>query len=181
MKNTRVLKPDLTGQDFDVFLREDGIAAEVEVRAIKKMMMALLQGAGLTQLELATRLQTSRSQVRRLLDPDNTSITLSTLQHAAEVAGHRVVIGFEPVRRRAASRRKIAANRPAVPADTLDLAFMEQHVAQAKAAWRKHAQSKTWEEKIAAIERMWERDAALKQAREANLAQRRQAAPAPPD
>lgn len=60
-----------------------------------------------------------------------------------------------------------------MPADTLDLAFIEQHVAQAKAAWRKHAQSKTWEEKIAAIERMWERDAELKKAREANAAQRR--------
>lgn len=59
-----------------------------------------------------------------------------------------------------------------MPVDTLDPAFFEQHVAQAKAAWRKHAQSKTWEEKVAAIERMWERDAALKKAREANNAQR---------
>ena len=68
-----------------------------------------------------------------------------------------------------------------MPIDTLDPAFFEQHVAQAKAAWRKHAQSKTWEEKIAAIERMWERDAALIQAREANLARRTPATPAPPD
>ena len=60
-----------------------------------------------------------------------------------------------------------------MPVDTLDPAFFEQHVAQAKAAWRKRAQSKTWEEKIAAIERMWERDAELKKAREANAAQRR--------
>ena len=55
-----------------------------------------------------------------------------------------------------------------MPVDPLDLAFMEQHVVQAKAAWRKHAQSKTWPEKISAIERMWERDAELKKAREAN-------------
>ena len=109
MKNTHALKSEFTGQDCDEFLREDGIAAEVEARAIKKVMVALLQGAGLTQVELANRLQTSRTQVRRLLDPDNTSITLSTLQRAADVAGHRVVIGFEPVRRRAASRRRIAA------------------------------------------------------------------------
>ena len=109
MKNTQALKSEFTGQDFDEFLREDGIAAEVEARAIKKVMVALLQGAGLTQVELATRMQTSRTQVRRLLDPGNTSITLSTLQRAADVTGHRVVIGFEPVRRRAAGRRRIAA------------------------------------------------------------------------
>lgn len=51
-------------------------------------------------------------------------------------------------------------------ADTLDPALFEAHVVRAKAAWRKHAQSLSWEEKIAAIERMWQRDAALKIARE---------------
>ena len=55
-----------------------------------------------------------------------------------------------------------------MPVDTLDPVFFEQHVAQAKAAWRKRAQSLTWEEKIATIERMRERDAELKKAREAN-------------
>lgn len=35
-----------------------------------------------------------------------------------------------------------------MPVDTLDLVFMEQHVAHTKAAWRKRAQSKAWEEKI---------------------------------
>ena len=66
-----------------------------------------------------------------------------------------------------------------MPVDTLDPAFFEQHVAQAKAAWRQHAQSKTWEEKVAAIERMWGRDAALKEAREANHALRLAQAPPP--
>ena len=55
-----------------------------------------------------------------------------------------------------------------MPVDTLDPAFFEQHVAQVKAAWRKHARTLTWEEKIVAIERMRERDMALKQAREAS-------------
>lgn len=45
-----------------------------------------------------------------------------------------------------------------------DLAL--QQVVTAKAAWRKHAQSLTWEEKVAAIERMWARDAELKKVRE---------------
>jgi hypothetical protein len=57
-----------------------------------------------------------------------------------------------------------------MPADTVDLAFFEAHVAKAKAGWRTHAKNLTWEEKVAAIERMWEREAALKEAREANRA-----------
>ena len=53
-----------------------------------------------------------------------------------------------------------------MPDDTLDPASIEEHVARVKAAWRKHAQSLTWEEKVAAIERMRDRDVALKRARD---------------
>ncbi|MEK6245249.1 MAG: hypothetical protein AABM33_12220 [Pseudomonadota bacterium] len=56
-----------------------------------------------------------------------------------------------------------------MPADTLDPAFLEQYVADAKAAWRKHAQALSWEQKVAAIVRMREREAALKAARENSL------------
>ena len=97
MKHSKTIDTRHVGQDFDAFLAEEGIAVEVEARAIKKVMVGLLQGAGMTQAELAQRMHTSRTQVRRLLDPDNTSITLSTLQRAADVVGHRLVIGFEPV------------------------------------------------------------------------------------
>lgn len=53
-----------------------------------------------------------------------------------------------------------------MPADTLDPALLEQYVAGAKAAWRKRALALTWEQKVAAIVRMREREAALKAARE---------------
>ena len=96
MKHSKPIRPEHVGQDFDEFLAEEGIAAEVEARAIKKLVVALLSNMGLSQVELAQRLDTSRTQVRRLLDPDYTTITLSTLQRAADVTGHRLVIGFEP-------------------------------------------------------------------------------------
>jgi antitoxin HicB len=99
MKHTKHIDTGYVGQDFDAFLAEEDIAAEVEARAIKKVMVGLLQDAGITQVELAQRMHTSRTQVRRLLDPGNTSITLSTLQRAADAVGHRLVIGFEPVRK----------------------------------------------------------------------------------
>jgi hypothetical protein len=51
--------------------------------------------------------------------------------------------------------------------DALDPKFLAEHVAKVKAAWRAHAQQLSWEEKVAAIERMWERDRLLKESREA--------------
>lgn len=113
MKRVKAINPEFIGQDFDEFLSQDGIAAEVQARAIKKVVVALLESAGMTQVELAARMQTSRTQVRRLLDPGNTSITLATLQRAADVTGHRLVIGFEPARR---SRRSAATGRVPVAA-----------------------------------------------------------------
>ena len=52
-------------------------------------------------------------------------------------------------------------------ADTLEPAFLKEHVARAKAAWHARGRAKTWEEKVAAIERMRERDKVLRAAREA--------------
>ena len=109
MKRSKSINAKYVGQNFDEYLKDEGIASEVEARAIKKVVVALLEKAGMNQVELAARLKTSRTQVRRLLDPENTSITLATLQRAADVTGHRLVIGFEP------SRRK--ANRSATRAD----------------------------------------------------------------
>jgi antitoxin HicB len=101
------INAEYVGQDFDDFLQQEGLAADVEALAIKKVVVALLEKAGMTQAQLAERLFTSRTQVRRLLDPDNTSITLATLQRAADVTGHRLVIGFEPLSKRSkASRAK---------------------------------------------------------------------------
>jgi hypothetical protein len=55
------------------------------------------------------------------------------------------------------------------PEKTAYYASALQQVVAAKAAWRKHAQSLTWEEKVAAIERMWVRDKELKKMRERDV------------
>lgn len=51
--------------------------------------------------------------------------------------------------------------------EMIDPVEIEAHVARVKAAWRDHERAMTWEEKIAAIERMWERSAQLERARQA--------------
>jgi len=85
-----------SGRDFDDFLKEEGIFAEVMARAQKRhLVLQLLDAMEQSQLnksQLAARLQTSRSQVDRLLDPDNTTITLETLGRLAHALGRQLRI-----------------------------------------------------------------------------------------
>ncbi|WP_102126958.1 helix-turn-helix domain-containing protein [Deinococcus planocerae] len=82
------------GSSFDDFLAEDGILAEVEAVAVKRVIAFQLEQemkrSGLTKTELASRMETSRSAVDRLLDPENHAVTLRTLERAAVVLGKRL-------------------------------------------------------------------------------------------
>ena len=85
------VKKGRIGASFDDFLKEEGIYEEVTARAIKRVIArqldTLMQSQGLTKTELAKRMQTSRAQLDRLLDPDNESVTLGTLTRAAHAVG----------------------------------------------------------------------------------------------
>jgi DNA-binding Xre family transcriptional regulator len=82
------------GSSFDDFLKEDGIYGEVTARAIKRVLArqldAVMKHEGVTKSELAKRMQTSRAQLDRLLDPDNESVTLGTLTRAAHAVGRHL-------------------------------------------------------------------------------------------
>jgi transcriptional regulator with XRE-family HTH domain len=45
---------------------------------------------GITKSALAKRMQTSRAQLDRLLDPENESVTLATLTRAAQAVGRQL-------------------------------------------------------------------------------------------
>jgi DNA-binding Xre family transcriptional regulator len=82
------------GSSFDAFLKEEGIYEEVTARAIKRVIVrqldTLMQDEGLTKTELARRMQTSRAQLDRLLDPENDAVTLGTLTRAARAVGRQL-------------------------------------------------------------------------------------------
>jgi antitoxin HicB len=82
------------GSSFEDFLKEEGIYEEVQAQAVKEVLAWQIEQAiktqGLTKAEMARRMQTSRVQLDRLLDPKNTSVTLHTLQRAAAILGKRV-------------------------------------------------------------------------------------------
>ena len=83
------------GSSVDDFLREEGTFEEAQAQAIKEVVAWQLAEAmkkkKISKNKMATLLQTSRSQVDRLLDPRN-DITLSSLQRAAAIVGRRVSI-----------------------------------------------------------------------------------------
>ncbi len=87
------------GSDFDDFLREEGIFEEIEARAIKKVIAAMIEQTmaekHVTKTEMARRMATSRGQLNRLLDPANPSVTLATLAKAARAIGKRMSISFD--------------------------------------------------------------------------------------
>jgi plasmid maintenance system antidote protein VapI len=87
-----------SGSNFGDFLAEEGILEEVSVRALKRLLVMqaneIMDEAQISKSQLAAHLQTSRSQVDRLLDPDNTSITLASLDRLARAMGKQLRIEF---------------------------------------------------------------------------------------
>jgi len=82
------------GTSLDDFLEEERILEEANARSLKKVLAWQIEEAmkarGLTKTEMANRMGTSRSQLNRLLDPENESLTLSTLSSAAAILGKEV-------------------------------------------------------------------------------------------
>ncbi len=87
---------DHTGSTFDSFLEDEGIREEVEAVAIKRVLAWQLKKAMKEQRKtkqlMAKQLRTSRSQLDRLLDPQNISVTIATITRAARALGKRVII-----------------------------------------------------------------------------------------
>ena len=83
-----------TGQLFEDFLRDQGTYEETTERAIKRVIAFQLAEAmkksGISKVAMAERLKTSRSQLDRLLDPNNGNVTIGTLARAAEVVGRSI-------------------------------------------------------------------------------------------
>ena len=79
------------GSSFDNWLKEQGIYEEVTTHAIKRVLAWQIEQAmkaqGISKAEMARRMHTSRTQLDRLLDPDNDKVQLDTVQRAAAAIG----------------------------------------------------------------------------------------------
>lgn len=87
------------GSDFDAFLEEEGLLDGATAVAVKRYIAyriaRKMEEADLSKTELARRMKTSRSALDRLLDPDNASVTLQTLQSAVQALDGRLKIEIE--------------------------------------------------------------------------------------
>lgn len=88
------MKNKYLGDNFDDFLREEGLLEEAEANAIKRMVAFQIaqemKRRKLTKTEMTHRMKTSRAALERLLDPSNPSVTLSTLERAASALGKKL-------------------------------------------------------------------------------------------
>jgi hypothetical protein len=87
-------KKSAIGSTFDDFLKEDGAYEDTQAVAIKRVLAWRIEQdmkkKHIAKAVMAQRMHTSRSQLDRLLDPTNGSVTLSTLARAGRVLGREV-------------------------------------------------------------------------------------------
>lgn len=86
------------GSSFDSFLEEEDILQESEMVALKRVIVYALEekmkADNMSVNRLAKELATSRTAIIRILDPQNTSITLNTIEKVAKYLGKRIVLSF---------------------------------------------------------------------------------------
>jgi len=86
------------GSSFDSFLQDDGLYEEATLAATKRVLAMQIaremETQNLSKTKMAERMHTSRSALARLLDPDNESVTLQTLDRAARSLGRRIAVAL---------------------------------------------------------------------------------------
>ena len=84
------------GSSLDDVLEEEGVLAEVTAIALKRVLawqiLEEMKKRGLSKSQMAVAMNTSRPSLDRLLDPDNISVTLKTMDRAAALLGMRLRI-----------------------------------------------------------------------------------------
>jgi len=79
------------GSSLDDFLEEEGMLEAATLEAQKRVLAwqiaQEMERQHITKSELARRMDTSRSSLDRMLDPDHPSITLATMFRAAQSLG----------------------------------------------------------------------------------------------
>jgi antitoxin HicB len=96
--NAHNVKYSPLGSSFDEFLRDDNLYEEATLAATKRVLAIQLaseiEKQHISKSEMARRMHTSRSALERLLDPENGSVTLQTLDKAARSLGRRIAVAL---------------------------------------------------------------------------------------
>lgn len=84
------------GSSFDDFLNEEALLEVATATAMKRVIAWQIElemkKQKLTKSAMATKMHTSRAALNRLLDADDTSLTLTTLASAASALGKKIKV-----------------------------------------------------------------------------------------
>lgn len=84
------------GPTLESFLEKEEMLEEANAYATKKILAWQISEAmkeqGISKSDMAKKMKTSRSSLDRLLDPDNGSLNLTTMERAATALGRKVMI-----------------------------------------------------------------------------------------
>jgi predicted XRE-type DNA-binding protein len=84
------------GSSFSDHLREQGNLEETNATAVKRVLAWQLENAmqesNMSKNQMAKKMSTSRTQLNRILDPENDKLQLDTVIKAARVLGREVRI-----------------------------------------------------------------------------------------
>lgn len=89
------------GSNFDDFLADEGMLEEVTAVAVKRVIAWQIEqemsAQRITKTAMAKKMRTSRASLNRLLDENDTSLTLTTLASAAAALGRRIKLELAPI------------------------------------------------------------------------------------
>jgi hypothetical protein len=89
------------GSKLEDFLAQEGVLEETTALATKRIVAwqvaRAMKEAGITKVEMAARMRTSRTLLDRLLDADDGGLTLDTLGRAAAALGLQVHLELRPI------------------------------------------------------------------------------------
>jgi hypothetical protein len=90
------MKRQHIGSDFDDFLKQEGLLAECEAGALKRVLAWQLEQEmkrrRISRTKLASRMKTRRDVLDRLFAADESSVTLQLLEQAALALGRKLKV-----------------------------------------------------------------------------------------
>lgn len=90
------MKQEDIGSDIDDFLKQDGLLAECEAGALKRVVAWQIEREmtrrKISRVKLASRMKTNRAALDRLFAQNESSVTLQLLEQAALALGRKLKI-----------------------------------------------------------------------------------------
>ena len=90
------MRTEHIGSDFDDFLKQDGLLAECEAGALKRIVAWQIEEEmrrrRISRAQLASRMKTNRATLERLFSENESSVTLQLLERAALALGRKLKV-----------------------------------------------------------------------------------------